>query len=413
MSCSTGMARARHRLLEQLRRGSFAPLHGGDRVGAEAEVIPARESGAPGLGGLRRTGLPLLRRFAETHGWQEEPDYNGAPRFKASSGGQLTFEPGGQIEYSTAPYRRATDLLEDLDRVATGLEEVAAGEGIRLFTVGIDPETPLGAVSLQLESPRYRTMITYLRSLSDAGPRMMLQTAAFQLNVDFGPQPALRWWVLNAAAPYLTAIFANSAVYAGQATGYRSFRALQWRELDPARTGVFSGAGDPVPAYMEFALGATHLFRKAPAGAYRSFEEWLDRGKVTLDDWDMHVSTLFPEIRPKGYMEIRCIDALPTRWYPAPVVLVTGLTRPRALAAALDLLPPPDDDALRRAARHGVRDPAIQRTADALFEIALDAAAPLERDIGGANIETAREFRERYTRRGRAPADDTGVAAVA
>ena len=262
-------------------------------------------------------------------------------------------------------------------------------------------------------------MAEYLARRGPAGARMMRQTAAFQVALDLDDEPWLRWRVLNAAAPYVVAIFANSPVYAGEEHRLRRARGRRcWRALDPARTGLpwderaagrglsrlrARGAGDPAPDRRTASTCA--------------FGEWLGRADVTLEEWHDHLTTLFPEVRPRGHFELRSADAVAPQWYAAPLALAVGITyESRALRAAADLLGAPDLGLLERAGRLGLRDPAHRATARRIWsQIAL---AGLRRPrpratFHPADLEQARAFFDRYTPRGRAPGDDVSSAEVA
>src|ERR687890_763464 len=105
------------------------------------------------------------------------------------------------------------------------LPAAAAGEGIDLLATGIDPFNSIEQAPLLVTAKRYQLMAEYFATLGPAGARMMRQTASFQINLDFDEEPWFRWRVLNALAPYVTAIFANSPIYGGTPTGYQSTRA--------------------------------------------------------------------------------------------------------------------------------------------------------------------------------------------
>jgi glutamate--cysteine ligase len=213
----------------------------------------------------------------------------------------------------------------------------------------------------------------------------------------------------------VTAIFANSPVYAGATTGCRSTRAQVWRALDPARTGLPWNGDAPVRAYLEFALRAPAILLPQLHGEHRPFGEWLRHARPTMAEWRDHLSTLFPEVRPRGHLELRSCDAVDPRWYAAPVALAVGITYdPGALRAAADLLGRPDLGLLDRAGRLGLGDPAIGRTAVELVDIALAGCESLgPAYFHPADLEQARAFFERYTRRGRSPADDLTGAEIA
>jgi glutamate--cysteine ligase len=319
------------------------------------------------------------------------------------------------VEYSSPPCRSASALLARLRAVVAPLRAAAAGEGIELLARGLDPCNAAEAAPLLLRTPRYTRMAAYLAGIGPAGARMMRQTAAFQISLDLDDEPARRWTVLNAAAPFAVAIFANSPVYEGVPTGCRSTRAEVWRKLDPLRTGLPWDDRDLVGRYCDFALRAPAILLPDLGGESRPFGEWLEHAGPTLEEWREHLSTLFPEVRPRGHLELRSCDTVPPQWYAAPVALAAGITYdPWALRAAADLLGPPDMDLLHRAGRAGLGDAAIARTAVDLVEIALVGCEHLgPRYFHPADLEQARAFFDQYTRRGRAPADDLAESEIA
>ncbi|HLL47595.1 MAG TPA: glutamate-cysteine ligase family protein, partial [Longimicrobiaceae bacterium] len=139
------------------------------------------------------------------------------------------------------------------------------------------------------------------------------------------------------------------------------------------------------------------------------------RGEMPEEEWRTHLTTLFPEVRPKGYAEVRSIDMLEAEWWAAPLALLAGITyHPAGRRAAAELLGEPEPELLRRAGQVGLGDPEIARVAADLFAVGLEGAAALGEDfLAPADLEAAREFGGRYTRRGLAPADDVCPAEVA
>jgi glutamate--cysteine ligase len=388
------------------------------RVGAEAEFIPVETSTwrrCPIEGDGACATLPFLRRFGSRQGWTETRTAKGTPCFVLPGGGTLTFEPGGQLEYSSPPCRSPSALLALLRSVVLPLRAAAAGEGITLLAVGIDPANTIEGAPLLVRAKRYERMAEYLAERGPAGARMMRQTASFQVTLDLDDEPWRRWRVLNAAAPYVVAIFANSPVYAGEETGCPSTRAQVWRALDPARTGLPYTERAPVQTYLDFALEAPAMLLPAVDGRHRRFGEWIARARMTMDEWHDHLTTLFPEVRPRGHLELRSADAVAPEWYAAPLALAVGITYDtRALGAAADLLGAPDLGLLERAGRVGLHDPAVASRAVDLVEIALEGCVGLGPGyFNPADLEQARAFFDRYTRRGRSPADDLHAAEVA
>lgn len=410
----------RQALLADLAEGTFSGSRGPTprRIGAEAEFIPVdSETGqrcAIEAEGVTST-LPFLRRFGGQQRWQESRTAKGTPCFNLPLGGTLTFEPGGQLEYSSPPCCSASVLLNVLRSVVPGLRAAAANEGIDLLALGIDPLNPIERAPLLVNAKRYQRMAEYLALRGPAGALMMRQTAALQLSLDFDDEPWLRWRVLNAASPYITAIFANSPIYAGETTGCQSARAEVWRHVDPARTGIPYDEGHPVEAYLDFALNAPAILFPTVDGEHLPFGAWLSLSEPTRDEWQDHLSTLFPEVRPRGHLELRSADSIDPQWYAAPLALTCGmLYEPRALRAADHLLGAPDPAVLDRAGRIGLHDPAIAQMADDLFELALEGC----RGLGSgyfhpSDLEQATAFFDRYTRHGRAPADEVMESAIA
>jgi glutamate--cysteine ligase len=388
------------------------------QVGAEVELIPLDAASGRRVPLEAETGpavLPFLRRFGARQGWDEARTPKGVPCFLVRGGGTVGFEPGGQIEFSTPPGRSVTAVLNRLRSVVVPLRGAAAGEGIELLSSGVDPHNGPGDAPLLLAAKRYQRMAEHFARIGPFGAVMMRQTASIQVNLDFDDEPKLRWRLLNSVAPYVTAIFASSPVYEDAPTGHQSYRAHSWRRLDPKRTGLPFDAAGPAEAYLGFALSAPAILFPTVGGQSLPFGEWMVRASPTLDEWETHLSTLFPEVRPRGHCEVRAADAVDPAWYAAPLVFLAGLAyEPHAARTALELVPAPDARLLERAGREGLRDPAIARTAAQLFEVALAGCRALGAAfVHPSHLEEARVFFDRYTRRGRAPADDLIAAAIA
>ena len=432
-------------LTDRLRQDAFTRADAalgasGDRahIGAEVELIPVDAvtgrrcpilAGPDAATGSPSPTLPILRRLAARYHWVERPSSSGAPVFVLPDGGALSYEPGGQIEVSSAPCASVSTLVGRLRSLVSVLCVDARAAGIDLLAVGLDPFNAVDDVPLQLSGARYTAMDAYFAARGGgggggggggsarAGARMMRQTAAFQVTVDGGDDPVATWRVLSAAAPYVTAIFANSSRYLGRDAGFQSARAHTWRTLDRARTGLpAANASDPAAEYVAFALAAPAMLHRSADGTYPSFEALLATGRATNADWAVHLTTLFPEVRPRRLasgptFEVRSADAISPRWYAAPLVLLAGIAfDPRARHQAAELLGPADADLLPDAARDGLRDPVLGPRAADLFEVALGGAARLgDAVVGGAELEAAREFGCRYTWRSRSPADNAAI----
>jgi glutamate--cysteine ligase len=405
------MPLARADLMEDLRTYAFGVgrTPGPWRIGAEVELIPvSADTGAqvPVVSADGPSTLPLLRRFGARHGWKEQPSAYGVPQFDLPDGGVISYEPGGQIELSAAAFGSARGLIDSLRGTVLPLMDAARDAGIQLLSLGVEPRGGIEDVDLQLPGARYVRLTRFLESIGTGGTRMMRQTAAIQVSVDLGAEPLLAWRVLNGMAPYVTAIFANSPVYRGEPTGHRSWRARIWRELDGGRTGCFACA-DPVAEYLDFALAAPAILL-GEEGDSRPFAEWNARGCVGPDEWRAHLTTLFPEVRPKAFAEVRSADAVAPEWYAAPLVLLAGIVyHPPSLRAAAELLGPPEPALLHAAGRDGLADPRIAAVARDLADLATAGAAALPAFFDGDTLDEAAAFFARYTHRARSPADDT------
>lgn len=379
-------------------------------IGAELEFIPfdlETRQLVPVIAAGGKSSLPVLRSVARHAGWTEVVAGDDPPSWSLPDGGRLSFEPGGQLELSSAPSDNASALIRDLQCSAQLLASSCERNGILLEAIGVDPYNDIAEVALQLHRSRYERMTRYFNSIGPSGARMMRQTASLQINVDAGSRPYERWALLNSLTPYVTAIFANSPLYAGEATGYCSYRAHLWRTLDTTRTGLPVDTEDPAGVYLDFALGAGAMMYGGDA-PYPSFGDWIRRGEVTREDWDLHLTTLFPEVRPRGYFELRSADAIVPEYLAAPISFVAGLIYDDAKARdAADLLRPCDNATLAAAGRAGLRDPAIRRTAIQLVDLALAGCESLgARYLSAADLDSAADFFDRYTRQGRSPGDD-------
>ncbi|GAA4594455.1 ergothioneine biosynthesis glutamate--cysteine ligase EgtA [Planotetraspora phitsanulokensis] len=315
-------------------------------------------------------------------------------------GSRITFEPGGQLELSAPPgplAQAVADLVADVDAVRLAL----AGAGLTLGASGLDR---LRQPIRQLHEPRYDAMAAYLGV--PYGVAMMCSTASIQVNVDFGADPAERWARAHVLGPVLLAAFANSP-----ADGWMSGRQAVWFNLDPTRTASAAAGGDPAGDWAGYLLDAGLMMikdgdglRPVPAGsAFRDFEVVAGRPPEE-DDVAYHATTLFPPVRPRGWLEIRYLDAQGADEWPVCAAVVSALLMDdRAAAVALEAAAPVRDNWVQ-AARFGLADPALRAAAATCF---LAAAEALPR-LGAEPWLTARvrAFAAKHIEPGRSPAVD-------
>jgi glutamate--cysteine ligase len=416
LQTTAGLPLGRGDLERDVRTRLFAGSRGSAwRVGAELELIPLRpHDGQPvpvdGSDGTPAT-LPWLRRLAREHGWREGRSSYGIPTFTLRGVGVLFFEPGGQLELSTIPFRSPSDLLATGTRVIEILTSSANDVGIELLEIGLDPVNEVSSVPMRFDARRYSRMAAHFERVGTAGARMMRQTASCQVSVDVGVRDIHECWrAFNALAPVLIATFANSPLSEGSPSSDASTRARLWQQLDPSRTGVFV-AGDGPTEYTEFALGAAAFMLGEDPAAARPLREWVAQGAVTKEIWYEHLSTLFPEVRPRGYLELRACDMVGTDARAALLVLVCTVARnARARAAIMEIVGPPDGERYREAPTGDARLVALGRDA---LTAAIGAARSEEAGFWTSDDLTAAErFVDTYAARGRTPADDWSTGFV-
>ncbi|MFI7650136.1 ergothioneine biosynthesis glutamate--cysteine ligase EgtA [Micromonospora sp. NPDC049460] len=307
-----------------------------------------------------------------------------SPAAPLRHGGTVTVEPGGQLEISTAPRTSLATLVQATDGDIAQLSGLLAAAGLVLGQSGIDPHRPPRAV---VETPRYRAMRHVFDRRGAAGRTMMYSTAGLQVCLDAGEPEHLpaRWATAHALGPPLLAAFATAARHAGRATGWASARMAAWFAIDPARTRpVWTPARadvDPVAAWTDYVLAAPLLCVRGGGPDWTpppavSFADWVDGAlprPPTTDDLDYHVSTLFPPVRPRGYLELRYLDAQPGRGWAVALAVVAALLAEPGTVHAARAVAGPVAHRWRAAARHGLRDPALAAAAVELFDLALTA----------------------------------------
>jgi len=401
-------------------------------VGLEPELFPivSDASGAPrerlvlsrsnGLGvvqvidGVAGSGGPILPRVGR-------PPH--AFYYPLAGGGRLTFEPGAQVEHSTAVRPSAAAALDDVEGTIGLLKTAFRARNVQLAAIGLDVWHDVEEVPQQLRAGRYTAQAAYYRQRGHWGAVMMRHTASLQINLDLGPEGVWqeRWLASNLISPFITATFACSpgpdAVCA---------RARAWQELDPTRSGfpdrLVTGAGDdPRAEWGEAALQADVMLIRAndehfvPGCPGHRFVDWIENGHPrlgwpTVEDLEYHLTTLFFEIRARGFLELRAGEAVPDHVRPAQVVLASAVlyddqARSEALSLLADCrtkLP----ELWSRAAAVGVHDDELRDLACRLWTIALAGARRLPDGwMGDGNLAATEAFLEAYTAAGRVPAD--------
>lgn len=315
-------------------------------------------------------------------------------------GSRVTFEPGGQVELSGPACDGAAHAIAAMAQDVAVVRTAAAAAGLDTRGVGMDSvRRPRRLV----RSPRYDAMEAFFDEDGEAGRTMMCSTASLQVNVDLGDEPEARWAMVHALGPVLAAAFANSP-----AAGHRSARLANWWHIDPTRT-----APADAREWVDYVLDAAVMLVRVdgdyvPQTSRFSFRRWIDEGhdnrRPDEDDLAYHLTTLFPPVRPRRWLELRMLDSLPDPWWRVAVAVTTALLDDCDAAAVARRATAATGDLWVEAGREGLAHAALRRAARECFAAALDALPRL--GIDGVTTDAASAYVERYVSRGRCPADD-------
>jgi glutamate--cysteine ligase len=323
---------------------------------------------------------------------------------------RITFEPGGQLEISTLPSPDGPRALAVAEADALEARTRLGVAGLAVVGVGCDA----GALQPRvIDEPRYRAMDTYFDALGAAGATMMRGTASLQVNVGYGPDVDAQWEYAHDLAPVVAAMFANSPLLDGRPSGWQTTRLATWAALDPPRTRPVATAPGARNTWIQYALDApVMLIRGAddctvPAEPL-TLRAWIRDGHAlghpTEDDVAYHLTTLFPPIRPRGWLELRMLDALPEPWWHvAAAMTITALTDP-VTRARLEPVVAGARAHWLDAAWHGVHHAALGDRAQAVCDAVLPALARSGYDA--PLLAAAEEFAGTYVACRRSLADD-------
>ncbi len=303
----------------------------------------------------RRSIRALLDGMQLLLGWEPIMENgNIIGMFDVTGGGAISLEPGGQFELSGAPVETVHQTCTELMAHLAQLREVARPLGIGFLGLGMTPDWSRADMPT-MPKGRYRIMTAYMPTVGRLGLDMMYRTCTVQTNLDFSSEADMvkKLRVSLALQPVATAMFANSPFTEGKPNGFVSFRSEIWRDTDPDRSGMLPWAFEPgmgFERYVDYVLDVPMYFVKRGDRyidvAGRSFRDLL-AGKLaelpgeraTLSDWANHVSTIFPEVRLKRYLEMRGADGGPWRRLPAFAAYWVGLLYDEAaLDAAWELV---------------------------------------------------------------------------
>jgi glutamate--cysteine ligase len=365
------------------------------RIGTEHEKIVYRLSdhGAPSYdepGGIH----DLLMAMTE-FGW-EPIEEGGKVIALGGPDGNVSLEPAGQLELSGAPLENLHQTCAETGRHLEQVKAIGDRFGLGFLGLGMWPDKRRDELPV-MPKGRYAIMLRHMPRVGSMGLDMMLRTCTIQTNLDYSSEADMvkKFRVSLALQPLATALFANSPFLEGKPNGYLSYRSHIWSDTDPARTGMLPFVfeeGFGYERYVDYMLDVPmyFVFREGRYidAAGQSFRDFLDGRlpalpgeKPTLSDWNDHLSTAFPEVRLKSFLEMRGADGGPWNKICALPALWVGLLYDQgALDAAWDLVKDWDMDGRERLRAEVPR-------------LALDAPIPgggTLRDIAGQVLDIAR-----------------------
>lgn len=343
-------------------------------IGTEAERFAvAKADGSPLPYDGDVSVVTIFERLIDELGWKPEREFEDGPIVALRRhGASVTLEPGSQIELSGAPYPTVHEGKAEYDAHWQELSPFIEELGLTWLGLGCHPFGTVDELGW-VPKLRYEVMRKYLPTRGSMAAEMMTKTTTVQANLDYASEEdAMR--KLRAglrAQPLVTAMFANSPWQEGRRSGFHSYRALVWLHMDPDRSGLLPFAWKDHPTYLdyaEWALDAPMFLIKRGADVYhntgQSFRSFMIdgfRGVIAnYNDWVIHLSTLFPEVRLKTTLEYRGADAQNREMAFALPALWKGLLYDEQSFGGLETLVDswsyPEVERHREAfARHGVR----------------------------------------------------------
>lgn len=338
------------------------------RIGTEHEKFGFVKPDAAGPGRAAWSAPPyaprgieaLLRALSAEGGgtqWQDIIDQGALIGLKgqgAAKGGSISLEPGGQFELSGAPLVSLHDTAAEMAHHFEAIRPACAELGLGFAPLGFHPTARRADIPWMPKS-RYAIMRDYMPRVGTLGLDMMLRTCTVQVNLDFGSEAdmARKMRVSLALQPVATALFASSPFYEGHPNGFLSNRARVWTDTDNARAGMprqFLEDGFSFAVYVQWLLDVPMYFvtrgERMINVAGHSFRDWLDGRcppglegeRPTIGDFEDHLTTAFPDVRLKQFLEMRGADAGSPAMMLAQSALWTGLLYDDATLLAAEKL---------------------------------------------------------------------------
>ncbi|RMF74737.1 MAG: glutamate--cysteine ligase [Alphaproteobacteria bacterium] len=320
------------------------------RIGTEHEkFVFHRDTLAPALFDGER-GIERLLVRLEGFGWEPKREAGRVIALYRPDGASITLEPGGQLELSGAPLRSLHETCREINGHLNQIRAVGDELDLGYLGLGFHPLARLDEIP-PVPKARYRIMRAYMPKKGAHGLDMMFRTATVQVNLDFSDERDMvrKMRVAMALQPLATALFANSPFVEGRPCGYLSYRSFVWMDTDPDRTGILAFVfedGFGYERYVDWVLDAPMyfverdgVFHDVAGASFRDFMAGrlarLPGVRAGMKDWEDHLTTVFPEVRLKTFLEMRGADGGPwARLCALPAFWVGLLYDEAALAAA-------------------------------------------------------------------------------
>lgn len=266
----------------------------------------------------------IIKNFSKLNDFELIYDDKTIIGAKNNNGSSISLEPGGQFEISLAPSENLSELHFILDNFIKQLDILAERFNVKFFAIGCNPKITYKDIEI-LNKRRYQIMANYLFKKGKFAPIMMRETAGIQINVDYknAQDAELKMKTAILMSPFLTGFFANSPFRNNKLTNYKSIRALAWKYTGADRCGLFyknliDKKGNIYEQYIDSILNVPMIFiirnnKYIELNGKITFKEFMENGYeaycATMDDYLIHQSLCFPDIRLKNCIEIRNHDS--------------------------------------------------------------------------------------------------------
>ena len=365
------------------------------RIGMEVEkLVVDKDTGEAVSFNRIETLLTNLERSGK---WKAISENNRIIGLKGRNS-SITLEPGGQLELSGEICSDIHCARAELSDYIAEIVDEAGQIGLCFLGLGVQPFTQVNEIDW-LPKERYSVMGPYMLKKGDMGQIMMKQSAGLQVNLDFSDKQVYCEMMHTAFSivPLIYALFANSPVRDGEPTGFLSTRGEIWSRTDRDRTGIIHGflsENADFETYVDYAINIPMYFIVRNGrlidltGESLTFKRYMSEGfdkyRATVDDWDLHLSTIFPEARMRPQIEIRTSDSLPPYYISSLAAFLKGLLYDKAAREEIrsifkDLSNEERENIYKQSWRLGLKTPVKGRT---LREVVIDSL-----DIAGHSLK--------------------------